>query len=370
MPPRKVNGKGKERPFGATATALSMPDDVLRMVFQQLPLKDLVRSAGVCKAWHRVAREAHTWQGRELNLCEVNGPRQEGLSNVPDVFLGLVQSVVMWSAEWGYLVSLKGERRCGEDELPQRARDAARSTRERLLAMSDDEALSEGIAMFGGDSWKMRDPIRESLFRDAIENLQSTAYREDAERLCLHGKVPNGRLTELDLSGAVAATAGFFAVIAEHLAPQLKTLVCKIDSVTSPLVDTDEDGGEARRALLDMLRRAGQLSVLRMHSSLEADELVAVAEATAHRQSLREIDCSWSENVTDEAVTRLAAAAPDLQLFTYAMVGYNRSGISPLTSAGAKAIRDQCPSATVDIRLMKPGGGPPRHPLDKYTLRL
>ena len=86
MPPRKVFGKGKERPFGATATALSMPDDVLRMVFQQLPLKDLVRSVGVCKAWHRVAREAHTWQGRELNLSEVNrhGQRQEGLSNVPD----------------------------------------------------------------------------------------------------------------------------------------------------------------------------------------------------------------------------------------------------------------------------------------------
>ena len=191
MPPRKVFGKGKERPFGATATALSMPDDVLRMVFQQLPLKDLVRSAGVCKAWHRVAREAHTWQGRELNLSEVNrhGQRQEGLSNVPDVFLALVQSVVMWSADWSWVVSLKGERR-SEDELPQRARDAAHSTRERLLAMSDDEALYEGIDIFGGDSWTMRDErnrgdhLRERLFRDAIENLQSTAYREDAERLC------------------------------------------------------------------------------------------------------------------------------------------------------------------------------------------
>ena len=377
MPPSKANGNGKGRHLVATADAFSynLPEDVLCIVFQMLPFKELVRSAGVCKAWHSVARDPHTWQGRGLDLRGLS----EGLSNVADVFLPLVESVVMWDAERRWEWDAK-ECRSEHDltGLPHRARDAVRAMRERLRSISDETALSEAVDVFGADSWEVKDGrnhsdhlrgLRDKLYRKEIEMLEGAACLEDAQRLCLHGKVPNGRIKKLDLSGAHAAKAGFFAVIAEHLAPQLETFVCKISTVSSALVRTSEDDGETRRALMVLLRRAGRLSVLRLHHSCGAAELVAVAEATSHSHSLREIDCSWSD-VTDEAVARLAAAAPHLQLFTYTMVDYGRSGSPLLTFRGAKAIRDQCPAATVDIRLPIAMMGCPRHPLEKYTMIL
>eukprot|EP00326_Haptolina_ericina_P028694 CAMPEP_0181173910 /NCGR_PEP_ID=MMETSP1096-20121128/3253_1 /TAXON_ID=156174 ORGANISM="Chrysochromulina ericina, Strain CCMP281" /NCGR_SAMPLE_ID=MMETSP1096 /ASSEMBLY_ACC=CAM_ASM_000453 /LENGTH=299 /DNA_ID=CAMNT_0023261773 /DNA_START=246 /DNA_END=1145 /DNA_ORIENTATION=- len=299
----------------------------------------------------------------------------------------MVQSVVIWQSSHPNTRDDSGQlvlgSRAWRDRLylpqpvlalPRRARAAGHALCERILSMNDDEALAEGTATL--EVWMMRDDrnrgdhLRKKLLQSAFEKLESAAYHEDAQRLCLHGKAPLGRLTELDISGAEHAQASFYALIAEHLAPQLEAFICEISSVCSPVVNTGEDGGKARRALLSLLQRAGRLSVLRVFNALEADELLAVADATSHNQSLRKVDCSWSSNVTNESVARVATAAPHLQEFKYVMVDYNRSGVSELTAVGAKALREMCPAAVVDIRLMVPNAGRPRSPIEEYILRL
>ena len=87
--------------------------------------------------------------------------------------------------------------------LPHRARDAVYAMRERLRSISDEAALSEAVDVFGADRCTYNRTVkgersdhlrglRDGLYRQEIAMLESAACLEDAQRLCLHGKVPNG----------------------------------------------------------------------------------------------------------------------------------------------------------------------------------
>ena len=342
---------------GCVPTALTdLPTELLGKVLRGLPVGGLVHAAEVCIAWRRVGRQQSTWAGQHTSLRG----RKEGLSGVPDAFLNVASSLEMWGVQptapsWRFVTDA--------DKLPERARAAARAEHGRIMALGDHAVVAQAFASGELDRLVRRttDACRDALVRLAFGDLMGRAYHQDLSRLCVQCKDPLGQLVALDLSGAEPARAESWELIAFHLAPQLEKLVCNIDSVGSALVNTAHDGGRARRAFGGLLRRATRLAVLAAHGILEADELLAVADATRQTGCLRMVDCSWSQGVTDEAVSRLAAAAPDLQKLTYVTAAPGRALISALTERGVSAIRQGCPGAALDIRLFRKG------PLDNYV---